>query len=177
MKRADGVEVYGGGVPPLRPISLKAGFKYSNTLDFFLLVVTATLVAGLFEEMLFRGFLQGVLEQHLRTVWAILASAVLFAFLHFIPWWFLQIAILGVVLGVLAYWSNSIIPSAVVHIINNGVAIYLVSESEIGVDWYLWHDHVSPPILLGAGLLFVGGLRLVRNHRVTQSDSFESLGS
>ncbi|HDI51618.1 hypothetical protein DRQ00_03995 [candidate division KSB1 bacterium] len=158
-------------VPKFFDEALKEGFRYSNTVDFFLLVLTATLLAGIVEEMLFRGFLQRILEQHLRIGWAILGSAILFAFLHFIPWWFLQITILGIVLGFLAYWSNSIIPSTIVHIINNGVAIYLVSRGERNIHWYLWHNHVCPPVLLGAALLFSWGLILARNNRVPNEDS------
>jgi membrane protease YdiL (CAAX protease family) len=117
-------------------------------------------VAGLFEEMLFRGFLQNSLEQYGDVTRAILWTALLFATFHMNPWWLAQIVLLGVILGVLAWKSDSIIPGAIVHAINNGLSVVIINTDESRLEILVWRGHVHPFLVLAALAVLVFSLRL-----------------
>ena len=90
------------------------------------------LVPAICEEFAFRGFiLSGLQDQH-RTRSAILLSALMFGFLHVLLSLFQQLfnaTLLGIVLGLLAVRSRSILPGLIFHFLNNTIAVsqdYLV---------------------------------------------------
>lgn len=62
---------------------LKMTFHYPNYL--FLSIITIVVLAPLLEELLFRGFLQSLIRQHLGTKPAIGITALCFAFFHYSP--------------------------------------------------------------------------------------------
>jgi membrane protease YdiL (CAAX protease family) len=89
-------------------------------LTVFLWVVMSAAVAGIVEETAFRGYLQGAIERRHGPVIAILVTGILFGFLHFthpevtlalMPFYLAVAA----VYGTLAYLTNSIWPSMVLH--------------------------------------------------------------
>jgi sodium transport system permease protein len=78
------------------------------------------------EELAFRGFILSGLEHQHRTRSAILLSALMFGFLHVLLSLFQQLfnaTLLGVVLGLLAVRSRSILPCIVFHFLNNALAV------------------------------------------------------
>ena len=80
------------------------------------------------EELAFRGFILSGLERGHRTRSAILLSALLFGFLHVLLSLFQQLfnaTLLGIVLGLLAVRSRSIVPGIVFHFLNNALAIIM----------------------------------------------------
>jgi len=88
--------------------------------SFALLAILATTFAPLFEEMLFRGFLQPLFSRTFGVIAGVIATAVLFGALHApeYAWawqYALAVAIAGVVFGWLRARTNSIIPSTVMH--------------------------------------------------------------
>jgi len=130
-------------------------------LDWLLIVTGAVLLAGMFEEMLFRGFLQNAFEQETDVTVAILLTSLLFGFIHLNPWWIVQIILLGVILGVMAWKSNSILPGAVVHAINNGISVVMINTNRDshGLDMLEWHGHIHPVALTLALAVLVVGMR------------------
>ena len=78
--------------------------------------------------------------------------------IHFNPFWTIQIYLLGVILGFLAWKTKSVIPSILLHIINNGSAFILTNIDEGTIDFYLWNDQVSPIFILLAVFLIYKGL-------------------
>jgi len=140
--------------------------------DFVIIFSASVLIAPLVEEMLFRGFLQNVLEHRVDVTRAVIGTAAAFAIFHFNPWWLIQILILGTVLGVMAWAANSVLPGIIVHGINNGLALLLFSLPKGGLTWYQWKGHVSP-WFLGLSLvgLIVGGIRFWRALRPWPAES------
>ncbi|MDQ7063493.1 MAG: type II CAAX endopeptidase family protein [candidate division KSB1 bacterium] len=128
--------------------------------EWILLIMTLVVIAGLFEEMLFRGMLQNALEERMDITRAVISTAIIFSLIHFNPYWVVPIAILGVFLGVLAWKSQSIFPSAIVHAVNNGLALVANNLSDEKTDMFLWNGHVHPLILLAAGVGLYYGMRL-----------------
>ena len=145
------------------PAAIAEGMNFlafSTSTEALLVIGGAVLVAPLLEELVFRGFLQGQLEAGYRDATkAVLISAVVFTVLHLNPWWALQIYLLGVVLGFLAWRTGSIWPPFLVHATNNGLATWFANRSETGADWYTLGGHVAPQWLLVAAILANAGIR------------------
>ncbi|MBV8486961.1 MAG: CPBP family intramembrane metalloprotease, partial [Planctomycetaceae bacterium] len=84
------------------------------------------LLPAICEEFAFRGFILSGLEHQRRTRSAIFLSALMFGFLHVLLSLFQQLfnaALLGIVLGLLAVRSRSIVPGILFHFLNNALAV------------------------------------------------------
>lgn len=86
------------------------------------LLVLAVL-APLVEELVFRGLLYGWLAGRWGHLIAFLLSSLAFAAAHYEPAHILLVAPLGLWFGWLRWRTNSLVPSIVAHVINNGVAV------------------------------------------------------
>ena len=141
---------------------------FNSPGDLIVLILGVVVIAAFGEEMLFRGFFQGVMEKATDVTKAVITTAFVFAFIHFNPWWLVEILILGVFLGVMAWRSGSIFPCIVVHGLNNGFAILFTNVDPSRLGWYQFRGHVAPVwILLGIGCL-VYGFRLF--YRLTEDN-------
>ena len=78
--------------------------------------------------------------------------------IHFNPYWIIQIYLLGVVLGFLAWKTKSVVPSIILHSINNGVAYLLSIFDDTTLNFYLWNKQVSPIFILMAVYFIYKGL-------------------
>ncbi|MFC1619263.1 lysostaphin resistance A-like protein [Candidatus Neomarinimicrobiota bacterium] len=133
---------------------------FSSPVEALLVILGAVLLAPLVEEIVFRGFFQGQLERGYRDpTKAILFSSLLFTIMHFNPWWSLQIYLLGMVLGYLAWRTGSIWPSFVIHALNNALALWFANAPEESFAWYAPNGHVFPLWLLAAGILVYMGFK------------------
>ena len=85
------------------------------------LVISSALVAGICEETGFRGYLQVPLEKKYGVYRGIFFSSLLFTLVHLSKAWaggiVPQIFIAGVLLGILAYKTGSLIPSIIGHVL------------------------------------------------------------
>ena len=125
--------------------------KPDSFLGAILLFVAVVILAPLGEEIVFRGFLQQVLEKHWKDLTrAILFTALIFSLIHTIPYWFFQIYFLGVILGFLAWKTKSIIAPLILHSLNNIMALLLSSLDLQQNNLYIWNGHVAPWILIFA---------------------------
>jgi uncharacterized protein len=93
-----------------------------------LLAVTAIVFAPLFEEMLFRGFVQPLLSKTFGVVAGVMTTAILFGGLHSAEyqgaWQYVAaITLVGIALGLVRARTNSIIPGTVMHGCFNAVSI------------------------------------------------------
>lgn len=143
---------------PLEFSKIQEIVTISDPLSAIFIIGVVVIIAPLIEELVFRGFLQRILEYRIRDITrAVLYSALIFAFIHFNPWWIVQIYIIGVFMGYVAWRTNSVWISFIIHAVNNGVAILFTHLDDGKLIWYEWKGHVSPVILLiGIVLLFCG---------------------
>jgi hypothetical protein len=91
-------------------------------LAFNLLVIA--IVPAIGEELLFRGYLQQTFTKWLgKPHVAIIITAVLFSAIHMQFQGFLPRFALGIVLGYLLYWSDSLWLPIIAHLLNNVIAV------------------------------------------------------
>ena len=145
-------------------IDLNQTLQPDSTLGFILLFLAIVIIAPIGEEVLFRGFFQQFLEKHWKDITkAVLITSLFFAVIHMNTYWLIQIYILGVFLGYLSWKTNSIIPSIILHSINNGTAMIL-SFTNINLEsLYLWNGHVTPWVLFMAVFFLYRGFKGINN--------------
>lgn len=132
------------------------------------LIFGIAVLAPLGEELLFRGFLQKFLEDHWQDVTrAVLVTSLFFAVIHMNPFWLIQIYILGVLLGFLAWKTGSIWAGFILHAANNLMALLFTNFDEAISGIYTWNGHVAPWIILvGIVCVYFGFKQLNRTHMV-----------
>ncbi|MEA5445362.1 CPBP family intramembrane glutamic endopeptidase [Gammaproteobacteria bacterium AB-CW1] len=82
------------------------------------------LLAGVGEELLFRGVAQTWLQEHTAPWLAILIPAVVFGLLHFLSTaYFILATLMGIYMGLLYYWSGNLLLPILVHFLYDWVAI------------------------------------------------------
>lgn len=84
------------------------------------ILIMASLVAGICEEIGYRGYMQKPLEQKYGPVAGISITSVVFAIAHIHQAWasgiLMEIFIISFMIGYLAYSTNSIIPGIIAHV-------------------------------------------------------------
>jgi membrane protease YdiL (CAAX protease family) len=144
--------------------------KINSSLDFILVVVSAIILAALVEEAIFRGFLQKTIEEHINVTQAVIYASLAWAIIHMNPYIAVQIFLFGFFLGYITWRVESIIPAVICHAINNALAlIYFNTNMSEQFPFYEWHGHVSPILLLVAGLIAFKGIQYIDQYYRTSS--------
>lgn len=120
-------------------------FLVMNTpYDFVQMFFIMAVLPAVCEEAMFRGALQPVLIKLTKnTHFGIIFTALLFGLMHMQFYTFLSIFILGLVLGYVRQWTDSLWPAMVIHLINNGsivIAVYFynidyLSANDVSEAW------------------------------------------
>lgn len=108
--------------------------------------LSVALAAPVVEEVIFRGLIQSRLAHALPGWPAVVLSALLFALCHGQPVWMGYAFVLGMVLGIMAWRTGSILPSILTHIVFNAIGQVLSLPQLAQADG----------LLVIAVLLFVG---------------------
>ena len=93
----------------------------NNYLSFFLLFVTTTILAPLFEEIIFRGILLPTLSKDFGIISGIIVSAFIFALAHLSLGEMPPLFVLGIGLGITRIASGSLFSSVIMHSLWNGL--------------------------------------------------------
>jgi len=119
--------------------------KSSSIPELSLLILGSVVVAPVVEEFLFRGALQQAFEKTIGVTKAVIYSSLLWAIIHGIMNWAIQIFVLGVIIGYIAWRLNSTIPSMILHAINNLVAVIFYNwDIQHILPAYEWQNQVNP---------------------------------
>ena len=97
-----------------------------------------SIFAPFFEEWLCRGMiLRGLLGNKMKPVWAIVVSAVFFAFIHFNPWQAVPAFLLGCLFGYVYYKTGSLKLTMLMHFANNTFSLVMsnVDAFEDAESW------------------------------------------
>jgi len=86
----------------------------------WLVILMASLVAGICEEIGFRGYMQAPLEQKYGPLAAISITSLVFVVVHLHQAWaggvLVQIFVISFMIGYLAYSTNSLLPGIIAHV-------------------------------------------------------------
>jgi len=135
---------------------------FETPLEMFWIFTSIVLVAPLIEETLFRGLIQKTIEFRYSPTKAILSTSMIFALIHLQPWWIIQLLIISVLAGYLAWKSNSILPGVFVHVVSNLWSLIIMNETLLNLSrYYLWKGHVSPIWIIIALAIFRYNFRRV----------------
>ncbi|RPH90672.1 MAG: CPBP family intramembrane metalloprotease [Calditrichaeota bacterium] len=127
--------------------------RFQTVPQTIMILTAGVLVAALCEEWLFRGLVQQSLEKFRDPAMAMVLSSVFFALIHFNPWTSIQILLLGLVLAYVAWKSGSVLPSMIIHALNNLFSLLMMNISEEELLVYA-HDHVRL-IWIGVSLVLL----------------------
>ena len=98
-------------------------------------ILSIALLGPILEELLFRGAIQGRLQEAgLRPWQAILTASFIFGIVHMNPAQILFAFPLGIVFGWLYYRTGSLLPGLVGHLLNNSIAainLYLYGDASL----------------------------------------------
>lgn len=88
-----------------------------------LVIFALAVIPAAVEELVFRGYLQKVFERifHYRT--AITLTSFIFAIVHFNLFNFLPLFFISLVIGSIAYYTNSVFPGIIIHFLINSTTV------------------------------------------------------
>lgn len=127
--------------------------------DVLTMGLTVALIAPIGEELLFRGFFQRYFEAKRGVTSGVLTASAIFAAYHFNIYWLIPILLMATVMGAMAWRTESVLPSIVVHATNNTASLVTANLMTEEPGWYTMGGHVSPLLLVPAIILLVLFLR------------------
>lgn len=140
--------------------------------DLAVSLLIVAVLAGVSEELFFRGAMQRILSSGpLGPHAAIWLTAVLFSVFHMQFFGFFPRLLLGAFFGYLLYWSGSVWLPAIVHAFNNGTVVYASWHSRAvagGEEFDLNSLGVNSWVFVVLSVLFTVIMICVLNH-ITKS--------
>lgn len=125
-------------------------------IDFAMNLLLMGVVAGLGEELMFRGVLQPLMTRLFQNVhFGILIAAVLFSAMHNDLAGFMPRFLLGAMFGYLVYWTGSLWTTIIAHCLHNTWQIalaYYLQDSDVSFEFnWIW---VVASVVLTSGLMW-----------------------
>ena len=167
-------------LPPM-PSWLEDALKGLTTGSFWVNFLCVSIFAPFFEEWLCRGMVErGLLGRGVKPVWAIVFSALFFAFIHLNPWQAIPAFLLGCLFGYVYYKTGSLKLTMLMHFTNNTFALVIghVDSLKDAENWMdvlgpgYWYCFAASVLLIALVLLAFSRIPLERS-----SGGFEMLPS
>lgn len=110
-----------------------------NTIYLVLFFSYTCIIAPLFEEIIFRGYILNSMRKYGNIV-AVIVSSIFFSMFHFNLVQFINPIFMGIMLSFIVIKSESILPSIIVHVFNNTLAMLSTVISYKNLQWIsaLW---------------------------------------
>jgi uncharacterized protein len=135
--------------------------NFKTPSQLFVAMVVVAVLAGISEELIFRGVLQNItLRAFGNPHVAIWFAAFVFSFIHLQFYGFFPRMLLGALFGYLYYWTKNIWVPIFAHFVNNGFTLlmaYLYSTKAVEVNI---EDTKSVPLTMALGSLLLTALIL-----------------
>lgn len=104
--------------------SVKLLLGGTSSLDLILSIMIVGILAGLSEELFFRGMLQKLFQTRPMNIhFAIWVTAIIFSVIHLQFYGFFPRMILGAFFGYLVWWSGSLWLPVIAHALNNTLVV------------------------------------------------------
>lgn len=128
---------------------------------------TLVIAAPILEELIFRGIMLDGLLKRYSPLKSILISSLLFGIVHLNPWQFIGAMILGSFLGWIYYKTKSVVPTIIMHSVNNLVGFLMIAKyGKESIDNSLVQiaggTVNAAVIIVGSILVFVGSVYLLQ---------------
>ena len=139
----------------------------SNSVPEFIFVVfVIAITPAICEEFLFRGLILKNFERFATPVRAIVFTGLIFALFHFHPFNIIPLAILGIYLTFITFYSGSLYTAIFVHFINNffsAAAVYIFGKEQID-DPDMGGPELAQFILLGvlSLVMFLAVIKIIK---------------
>ncbi|MDZ4263342.1 MAG: type II CAAX endopeptidase family protein [Pseudomonadota bacterium] len=99
-------------------------------------------LAGVGEELLFRGFLQLWLSSHFAIIWAILVASIIFGFLHYLSHaYFISVTLMSIAFGAAYYITDSLLMVMVWHGVYDFIALVVLVKYPALISMTLGKEH------------------------------------
>lgn len=162
-----------------RAIQEAAMININSFAKFIVSLVLIGLLPGIFEEVCFRAGMQNILTRWFKGPWAsIILTSVIFSVIHLSYYGFLVRFGLGVILGLIFYYTRSIWLSVIFHFLYNGIqvaALYFLHLSgrktpakDLEQNFPLWAGLIALALII---FLF----QKLRQHTVMPPDEPEEI--
>ena len=111
-------------------LDLFSGQANEPGMDIYTTVFATVFLAPVIEELLFRGVLWSILQENKGTVTAVIVTTVYFVFLHLTLNNAFSAILIGICGSMFILFTGSIIPSIVIHLLNN-LLVTILGYSDI----------------------------------------------
>lgn len=99
--------------------------EISTSGSLIIMLITIVIVAPIVEEIIFRGLILSRLNKAMNTTVALIISSLLFAILHGHILWIAYTFVLGILFGIVAIKTESILPSIILHMSFNLAGLFV----------------------------------------------------
>ncbi len=123
-------------------------FSYGLLIKEFIL---SAILPAICEEFLHRGMLLHAGKKYGNTKFCLIISSILFGLMHLNVQQFFYASILGFIMGYITLVADSIIPSIILHFMNNALSTYFYYGSVLG--WKIPTTYSNVKIILSANKL------------------------
>jgi membrane protease YdiL (CAAX protease family) len=107
--------------------ALYAMTQMKSVLDLLFAIIAVAVVPAIVEELFFRASLQKIIMDWTGKPYvAIVVTAIIFSAFHFSYFGFLSRMSLGIILGIIYYYTKTIWLPILMHFINNGIGITIL---------------------------------------------------
>ncbi|MBT2620206.1 type II CAAX endopeptidase family protein [Chryseobacterium sp. ISL-6] len=122
------------------------------TDDPVVMIITAVIMAPIFEEIIFRGIIQkGLINKGVKPWKAIVYASIIFGLVHGNPWQLVGAVLLGCVLGLVYFKTKSLLLPMLLHGFNNLCSSLLITYTKN--ESFSEALKVSEWILLAVGIV------------------------
>lgn len=130
----------------------------SGNMSVWFILINVALVPAIFEEFMYRGFFLNILKKSGGPALAIILSGIMFGAYHIRFTQFIPLSFLGMLLGFLAWKSDSIFPAMTGHFVNNGLSVILAAFAPSFVFSNTSTNQMPPVLWVGLSALVSGYL-------------------
>lgn len=151
--------------------------------DYLYSLVVIALAPAIFEELVFRGVLQQLFVRWTRSAWiGIIITSIIFSAIHFSFYGFLSRFALGMVLGFIFYYSNSLWLNILAHFLNNGFAVtamyFMSRQGKLTPDamedrFPVWYALAAGAVMILLLQLFAKESKRIGTYFVDNTDTTE----
>lgn len=146
----------------VNPTMIENALYFDNSyLGYILFFIEIAILPAIFEELLFRKVMLNGAKKY-GTIFSIIFTAVMFGLIHMNIPQAINAVFIGIVFAYVVIKTGSIIPSMILHFVNNGTqALLMINENNVVMTNIISYVYVALAII--GALIFV--LKVIKNRK------------